>query len=87
MFFIVFDINGWLENDRASIPHRLSRILSNSVTGNFQKSMFPDFLDFLESHFNTNCIQDGPWRSSVVPGCSLGHPGSSQNEIRKETKS
>jgi hypothetical protein len=45
------------------------------------------FLDSRKSHFITDCLQDGPWRSSVVPGCSLNPPGSSQNEMSKETKS
>ena len=52
------------------------------------KSWFSWFLDFLESHLITDCLQNGPWRSSVVPGCSLGPPKMKlENQQMHKTKS
>ena len=62
----VFDINGWLENDRAAILHRFPFISSKTVTENTQTSIFHDFWIW-KSHLNTEYLQNAPWWPQLHP--------------------
>ena len=84
----LFSTNRWLENDRASIPHHFLWFPPKTFTGNIE-SAFRDFQMFWKVK-NTSQISLGglylptSW-CLVVPGCCLGLPRFSQNEITNHT--
>ena len=60
----MFYINGWLENDRASIPHRLPRISPKLVMQMLQKLISHDGVLI---RLSTNLLDNGN------PSIGLGH--------------